>query len=58
MANRSKEKKRQAFLDDIKAVERKHGLRLGVQQAPPEMYIEEIPAEELSQPKHEDRQTA
>lgn len=43
--NRKREKK-QAFLDDIKEVERKHGLHLAVVQPPPEIVIEEMRAEE------------
>jgi hypothetical protein len=47
--NKPKQKQRQAFLDDIKAVEAKHGLRLAVVQPPPQMVIEPI--------NHENRTT-
>ena len=40
--NRRRQKAHQAFLDDIKAVEAKHGLHLVVMQPPPELVIEEI----------------
>lgn len=46
--NRKRQKKHQAFLDDIKAVEKKHGLRLAVMQPPPQMVIEDMPVETLS----------
>jgi hypothetical protein len=42
MTNRARQRKHQAFLDDIKAVEAKHGLRLAVMQPPPQMVIEPI----------------
>jgi hypothetical protein len=44
--NKPRQKKHQAFIDDIKAVEKKHGLRLAVDQPPPTIVIESIPAEE------------
>jgi hypothetical protein len=42
--NRPKEKQHQAFLDDIRAAETKHGLKLAVDQPPPRIVI--VPIEE------------
>jgi len=44
--NRAKQKAHQAFLDDIKAVEKKHGLHLVVMQPQPELRVEELKGEE------------
>jgi len=46
MANRPEQKKRQAFLDDIKELEKKHGLRLAVDQPPPQIVIVPISEEQ------------
>lgn len=44
--NKRKQKQREDFLADIRAVEAKHGLRLVVMQPAPELRVEEIPGEE------------
>lgn len=49
--NKSKQKKHQAFLDDINAVYKKHGLMYEIHQPEPVVRIVEMPAEETGEQK-------
>lgn len=56
--NRKEQKRRQAFLDDIHALEKKHGYQIVIQQAEPVMTFVEMPeAEEATAAELTRRQT-